>query len=115
MAGDANAVGSLERMLAIGQDSALLRMTLASRYFTLGDFHSAIRHAEVAVELDADYSAAWKILGKAQAASGMLETAADTYQRGIEVAERRGDRQAAKEMRVFLRRLQRSSAPPRPQ
>jgi hypothetical protein len=29
------------------------------------------------------------------------------YERGAEVAERRGDRQAAKEMRVFSKRLQR--------
>jgi len=28
------------------------------------------------------------------------------YRRGIAVAERRGDRQAAKEMHVFLRRLE---------
>jgi hypothetical protein len=30
-----------------------------------------------------------------------------SYVRGIEVAERRGDHQAAKEMRVFAKRLQR--------
>ena len=34
------------------------------------------------------------------------EDALDAYRHGIDVAERRGDKQAAKEMSVFARRLQ---------
>jgi hypothetical protein len=40
--------------------------------------------------------------------SGYVREAADAYRRGIEVAERRGDQQAAKEMRVFLKRITRT-------
>jgi len=92
-------------MLASGNDSAMLRLTLATRYFEGADLDRALRHAEVAVELDADYSAAWRLLGKIRSARGDDERAAEAYRQGIDVAERRGDRQAAKEMRVFLRRL----------
>jgi len=53
------------------------------------------------------------VLGQARAAAGDAAGAAESFRRGIEVADARGDRQAAKEMRVFLRRLEkRKSDPP---
>jgi hypothetical protein len=57
------------------------------------------------VAQDPHYSAAWKLLGKAQLADGETDAARAAWQRGIDVAETRGDKQAAREMRVFLRRL----------
>ena len=62
-----------------------------------------------ALERDAQYSAAWKLLGKALAEAGDGPCAAEAYAQGIAVAEARGDVQAAKEMRVFLRRLEKSA------
>ena len=97
---------NLEALLARGPDSAMLRFTLAGRYFERGELDRALVHAEAAVALDADYSAAWKQLGKIQSARGKRAEAQDAYRRGIAVAERRGDLQAAKEMQVFLRRLE---------
>jgi cytochrome c-type biogenesis protein CcmH/NrfG len=64
------------------------------------------------VTLDAGYSAGWKILGQARAAAGDLSGAVESYRRGIEVAGARGDRQAAKEMQVFLKRLEKLGAAP---
>ena len=61
--------------------------------------------AEAAVRLDPEYSAAWKALGLALTAAGRAAEAERSYERGIAVAERRGDQQAAKEMRVFSKRL----------
>jgi hypothetical protein len=46
------------------------------------------------------------VLGMALADAGILNEALDTYRRGIEVAQRRGDQQAVKEMTVFARRLE---------
>lgn len=66
----------------------------------------AARHLARAVELDPEYSAAWKLYGKALSATGRMEDAREAYRRGIAVAERKGDVQAAKEMTVFLRRLE---------
>jgi len=36
------------------------------------------------------------------------DNAIDSYTRGIAVAEKKGDKQAMKEMQVFVRKLQRS-------
>jgi Tfp pilus assembly protein PilF len=99
-------VENLESMLAAGRDDALLRFTLGNAY--LEDHPArAAEHLARAVALDPDYSAAWKSYGKALAAAGREDEARHAYRRGIETAERKGDIQAAKEMRVFLRRLER--------
>jgi cytochrome c-type biogenesis protein CcmH/NrfG len=58
------------------------------------------------VQLDPNYSAAWKSLGNALAESGALNDALTAYRQGIRVAEMRGDKQAAKEMAVFARRVE---------
>ena len=58
-------------------------------------------------EADVRYLAAeLKALGKALAHKGEHEEAVDVLGQGIEVAERRGDVQAAKEMGVFRKRSQ---------
>jgi len=98
---------NLEAMLTRGQDSPLLRFSLAGECLKEGDAGSAIEHLDAALLADPDYSAAWKLLGKACTRAGKTERAIHAYQQGIEVAHRRGDRQAAKEMNVFLKRLQR--------
>jgi len=96
---------NLEAMLAHGKDSPMIRFALGSEYLRLGKAELAVKHFDVAVALDPDYSAAWKLLGKAQTDAGFKDRAADAYRRGIIVAERRGDHQAVREMQVFLKRL----------
>jgi len=105
-------LANLEALLAKGGDGAALRLALASRYLDAGDAAAAVRHAEAAVRLDPEYSAAWKALGRALAEAGRARDALTAYERGAQVAERRGDQQAAKEMRVFSKRLQRDAAKP---
>jgi Tfp pilus assembly protein PilF len=102
-------IANFEALLAKGNDSPALRLALAGRYLAAGDPAAAVRHARGALALDADYSAAWKLLGQAQTAAGEADAAAASYRRGIEVADRRGDRQAAKEMAVFLKRLEKAA------
>jgi Tfp pilus assembly protein PilF len=104
-------IANLEALLAKGNDAPSLRFALATRYLAAGDAAAALRHAEAAVALDAAYSAGWKVLGQARAAAGDDSGAAESYRRGVEVAEARGDRQAAKEMQVFLRRLEKRGPP----
>jgi Tfp pilus assembly protein PilF len=107
-------IANLEALLAKGNDAPSLRFALATRYLAAGDAAAAARHAEAAVALDATYSAGWKLLGQARAAAGNEPGAAESFRRGIEVAKARGDVQAAKEMQVFLRRIERrkSDTPP---
>ena len=92
-------------MLSAGRDNALLRYSLGNEYLKQGDAAQAAEHLHRAVEHDPKYSAAWKLLGKALADSNALTDALAAYQQGITVAEARGDKQAAKEMGVFARRI----------
>lgn len=97
---------NLEAMLARGEDNALLRFTLGSALFKQGDARRAAEHLREAVRQDPEYSAAWKIFGKALQALDDSSGACSAFERGIETAERKGDMQAAREMRVFLKRAQ---------
>jgi len=98
----------LEALLAAGQESAQLRFALATACLRQDDPAGAIEHAQVAVRLEPDYSAAWRLLGQAQVAAGETDDAAASFERGIEVAKQSGDRQVEKEMQVFLRRLRKA-------
>lgn len=100
-------IDNFERMLEQGQDGALLRFSLGNEYLAADDPGRAAGHLRRAVELDPDYSAAWKALGRALERGGDGAAAAEAYRAGVDAAERRGDKQAAKEMQVFLRRLER--------
>lgn len=102
-------IETLERMLAAGKDSALLRFGLGKSWLDAGDPVRAATHLGRCVVLDPDYSAAWKLLGKAWLAGGQPQAAREAWQRGLSVAGSKGDRQARKEMQVFLRRLDRDS------
>lgn len=99
-----------EALLASGKDGALLRFGLGMHYLKSGDPARAAQHLQRAVEQDPAYSAAWKLLGKALADSGESIAAIAAYRSGIAAAEQRGDKQAAREMAVFLKRLEK--APP---
>ena len=57
------------------------------------------------MQLDKGYSAAWKLYGKVLTELGRDAQAMAVYEKGIEAAETRGDKQAVKEMQVFLKRL----------
>jgi predicted Zn-dependent protease len=98
---------ALEKMLANGRDSALLRLSLGEIYRQQGRTAPAVRHLEAAVRMDPVYSAAWKSLGRALAAAGRTEEAVAAFESGIAAAVSGGDKQAEKEMRVFLGRLER--------
>ena len=96
---------TLEKMLAQGQDNLLLRYTLGSLCLKEGDPAAAVVHLEAALEKDRDHSASWKAYGKALTALARFEDARAAYEQGIGIAESKGDVQAAKEMKVFLKRL----------
>ena len=103
-------VQRFEGLLVAGKESPMLRLTLGTEYLKLGDPDSAIRHLTHAVELEPGYSVAWQHLGRALEAAGRPDEAASAWRQGVEAAERRGDAQAARVMRVWLRRLERRAA-----
>ena len=105
----ADAIDRLRAMCGGPRDGALLRVSLANALLAGNDTHEAIVELREALRFDPDYSAAWKLLGNALAEAGDTSAAADAYRSGIDAAMRRGDKQAEKEMTVFLRRLTRQT------
>lgn len=101
-----SAISNLEKLLGSPRDNAVLRFSLGSEYLKAGDAPRAVGHLRAAVERDPGYSAAWKLLGRALAESGDAAAALAAYRTGIRAAEDRGDKQAAREMSVFARRLE---------
>jgi len=98
-------IHALEKMLVDGRDNAMLRLSLASALQQSGELERALQHLQSAVEQDPQYTAAWKALGKLQLELGYDDAARQSWLQGIAVALARGDKQAQKEMQVFLRRL----------
>jgi len=102
---------NLLKLVGSPRDGALLRFSLGNEYLKLDDRENAILQLREAVTRDPGYSAAWKLLGRALAEAGRDAEALEAYRRGISVAEARGDKQAAKEMTVFARRIEKKSTP----
>ena len=102
-------IESLLKMQGGPRDGALLRYSLGNEYLKAGAPAEAAKCFQQAVDRDRQYSAAWKALGKALAESGEIEAAKQAYAQGIEVANARGDIQAAREMTVFARRLNKAT------
>ncbi|MBA4245772.1 MAG: hypothetical protein C0452_17755 [Pseudomonas sp.] len=96
---------ALEKMLAKGMDNALLRFGLGKAHLDAGNAAQAAEHLQRCVAFDPGYSAAWKLMGKALQAEGDIEAARRAWQQGIAAAQAKGDKQAEKEMSVFLRKL----------
>lgn len=87
------------------RDGALLRFSLGNALLGEGQAAEAADELRRALVFDPAYSAAWKLLGKACLAMDDRTGAAEAWRQGIAAADRRGDKQAGKEMAVFLRRL----------
>jgi len=98
-------IENLEKMLADGKDDAMLRFGLGNAYFQNKDYEKAAGHLAAALEHDNGYSAAWKLLGKALMHTGDLVAARRTFEDGIRQAEEKGDKQAVREMQVFLKKI----------
>ncbi|HEX6690752.1 MAG TPA: tetratricopeptide repeat protein [Burkholderiales bacterium] len=96
-------ISNLEKLLGGPRDGALLRYSLGLEYEKAGRQEDAATQLREAVARDPLYSAAWKALGRVL---GESAEAMEAYRKGIEAAGRKGDRQAEKEMTVFLRRLE---------
>ena len=100
-------IANLERMLENGRDDALLRYSLGNEYLKAGDPERSAVNLARAVAQDPGYSAAWKLYGKALSACGRLREALAAFDQGMAAAQGKGDIQAAKEMQVFRKRVER--------
>lgn len=104
-------IDNLEKLLANGQDNPVLRLSLGTAYLQQQAYDTALTHFRRCLELEPTYSAGWKAYGKALADSQQPTEAMAAYRQGISVAEAKGDKQAVKEMQVFLKRLEKAQPP----
>lgn len=100
-----NLIDNLRQQRGGPRDGALLRFSLGNALLGEGDAVAAIEELQRALAFDPTYSAAWKLLGKACLDADQPDAAAEAWRSGIATANHRGDKQAEKEMTVFLRRL----------
>lgn len=106
----APSVESLEKLLGTPRDGALLRFSLGLEFLKVDNAAKAAEHLREAVARDPGYSAAWRALGKALEAAARPADALEAYRSGIAAAQKKGDKQAEKEMTVFARRLEKRAA-----
>ena len=92
-------------MLKGGMDSPMLRLTLGTAFWQDKNHPKAIEHLLQAVGDKPDYSAAWKILGRAYLDHGQLAEAEHAFESGLAAAQQNGDKQSEKEIGVFSKRL----------
>jgi predicted Zn-dependent protease len=105
-------IDSLRKMIDTPRDNELLRLSLGRLLLGAGQPGEAETHLMQAVRMNPGYTAAWKELGRARQQKGDTGGAAEAWQRGIETARAGGDKQAEKEMTVFLRRLSKPDSSP---
>ena len=100
------AIASLEKLLGTPRDGALLRYSLGIEYLKIEEAGKAAGFLREAVARDPGYSAAWRALGRALEAAAQPAEALEAYRSGIAAAQKKGDKQAEKEMTVFARRIE---------
>lgn len=103
-------IDSLRKMTSGPRDSAVLRLTLAQLLLDRDEFAEAESHLLAALEMNSDYTAAWKALGKVRLEAGNPIGAKEAWDKGIGIARANGDKQAEKEMTVFARRLEKPAS-----
>lgn len=101
-------IENLQKLIAAGKDSALARFGMGNEYLRRAQPAEALVQLEAAVRMDPAYSAAWKLLGKARLQAGLTTEAISAWEAGIDAASTRGDKQAVREMEVFLKRARRA-------
>ena len=98
-------IKELENMIAQNPNNPLMHYTLGIEYLRAEKPAKATDVLQKAIDLQPDYSAAYRELGKALIKLKSNNKAIDIFNKGIAVAEGKGDIQTAKEMRVFLKRI----------
>ena len=100
-----NRIQQLEEVIRDNSENAFLQYSLGHEYLEIGDFKHAIPKLRKAIQLQNTYSAAYRDLGKALSLDTNFEEAEAIFIQGIKIANEGGDLQTAKEMTVFLKRI----------
>ena len=95
-------------LLAKDPSDAMLWFGLGCALLELSDPCEAVSAFEQATEIDPDYTAAFRDLGRAHLENGNGCEAARVFAHAIALAEKTGDLQTGREIHVFLRRAEAS-------
>ena len=94
------------KLLDRDPENPMVLYSLGSELFKEGQHSEASEYLGRAVRNKPDYSVAYRTLGRALFELGEDEEAARVFAEGREVAQGNGDLQTAKEIDVFVRRLE---------
>jgi tetratricopeptide (TPR) repeat protein len=96
---------SLKALVEQQPGDARIRFMLSMEYISCGDHAGALREFDALIAMNADYVAAYFQAGRTSETLGNADAARAYYQRGLEAAERTGDRHAAGEISDALAML----------
>lgn len=99
-------IDMFKEVLKMDANDPMVHFGLGQEYLRGGHYPEAIEAFENAIRLNAGYSAAYRFMGECLEKSGQGPKAAEIYAKGIPIAEKQGDLEAAKAMRAFLKRLE---------
>lgn len=97
-----NRLAILTQMLEQDPANTFARYGLAMEYVKAGELRPAIDEFVRLMEQDQDYVAAYYHAGQALEKVGELERARETYEKGIDVATRKGDLHTRGEIEAAL-------------
>ena len=98
------------KLLQKDSDNPMILYSLGNELFKEGRYGEARDHLQRAIENKPDYSVAYRMLGRAHFELNEDAEAKNVFLKGKGVATENGDLQTAKEMDVYLRRLQKREA-----
>jgi len=98
----------LEAMLDDPEQASdpLTYFLLGREYMEAKRFEEGAKSFEKCIELNPQYSAAYRFLGDCYRLSDQKDKAKDIYQTGMTIANESGDLQVVKEIQVFLKKLE---------
>ena len=95
-------IESIRTLLAASPDDTFLLYSLGMELFATDRPDEAAAQFDQVLQHDPDYLAAYTQMGRAMQAMGDHGGAAEILTRGIDVAERQGNRHAADQLRLLL-------------
>ena len=99
-------INNMESMLGLGHDNALMRLTMGKAFMKHRKFIEAAEQLALALKLEPEYLAAWKLYAQTLIELNQVQTAIEAYEQGISIANRKGNLQLADEMKNTLQKLQ---------
>ncbi|HLG21312.1 MAG TPA: hypothetical protein VI382_00750 [Candidatus Manganitrophaceae bacterium] len=100
----------MRKLVALDPKSEITHFGLGQACYDEGAFEEGASAMAKAIEIKADYTAAYEILGRCLEKIGKLNEAEGTYEKGIEVGTRKGDLMPVEKMRMRLKRVKEKRA-----